>query len=608
MFSLRKILWDLLLVSLLLFCVFSSGANERTIDVVSASSSYFDLDYLASHIEEFNGVPVATMGIVNFSASTSMFEDFYLQSKEGSRLPVVVRPAGLTMPIKGSLVKVSGTVEFSHFEGGFFYLNASLVTVEKNVILIGWDGALREDVFWLLNQGLLPNLEALGKSGALVNVTVSDHHTDTKAGWTQILTGYRWWRTGIFSNTYWFHSIPLGYTIPERLENYFGKDQFVTGFIIGKFSHMEVVSGTGTSQTGLFTHQAPYANFPSQLDLVSNGERNATEVGSLDMQFIENNKSNHFFAFFHFADPDNAGHNPLGGENSTMYLDAIIKCDYWLGQILGELNALNMTQNTLVYVTADHGFDAPNGLWHEFAPNVFLATNDKGVTRNWGDQIDIAPTIYYGLGVWNETSFTPELDGYPLQVDLPAGEAAHRQTVLNDYAQIPEPSVTITNGGSDQTSRVVTFNAFGNNLAVVLLLLDNTLLADGPWIWNRNDSGTVNAQGSYILNTSNLSINSFHNVEILLFGEHGAVNSPMTKSMDFSVTLPSSTSPSPSGPHSPSPTPSPPPSASPTIEPTQPPAATPQSKEPATSADIFVAVGVVAAIIVVTAVELKRRK
>jgi hypothetical protein len=587
--------------------VFCSGAFERTGGVVSATYSYFDLGYLASHMADLKYISVATIGIVKFNASDSKFEDFCLQSKDGSKIMVVARSAGLALPADGSLVEVSGTVEYSNLQGGFFYLNASLITTEKNVILIGWDAALREDVFWLLNQGLLPNLEALGRSGALVNVTVSDHRTDTKAGWTQILTGYRWRKTGIFSNTYWFHSIPLGYTIPERLENHFGKDQIVTGFIVGKLNHMEVVNGTGSCPAGNFTHQAPYANFPSQLDVVSNGERDATVVGSLDLQFIENNTSNHFFAFLHFADVDNAGHNSLGGENSTMYLDAIVKCDYWLGRILGELNALNMTQNTLIYVTADHGFDVPYGLSHNFAPNIFLATNDSDVMRNWGDQVDIAPTIYYGLGLWNKLDFTPALDGYPLQVDLPAGEAEHRKAVLFNYAKIPEPSMTITSGGPDQTSRVVTFDVSDNNLAVVLLLVDDTLQTDGPWTWTHGDNGTVNVQGSYVLNTTGLSLGCSHNVKILLFDEHGAPGSPLTKSMNFSVAPP----PSPSSTQSETPSSNPTfsPNASPTTGTTQPLPIAPQVKEPATNAGIFVAVGVVVAtIIAVTVLVLKRWK
>lgn len=384
----------------------------RTEGAVLADNMYVDLSYLASHPLDFKGMPVATIGFVRFYASVYMFEDFFLECQTGERIPVVVRFAGLPAPEDLSLVEVSGKMEYSSLEGGFFYLNASAVTTKKNVILIGWDGVQRNHLFELLGKGVLPNLSSFVKGGALVNVTVSDHRTDTKAGWTQILTGYRWWRTGVFNNLYWFHSIPPGYSIPERVEQYFGKEHVSTGFITGKLGHMEAVNSTGSAATGTYTHEAIYSNLPSQVDVVNVGDRNASLVGPMALQFLENNTSNHFFTFFHFSDPDSAGHNQLsGGENSVLYEEAIIRCDYWLGQILDKLNTLNLTKNSLVYVTADHGFDE-GGYSHNNAPYVFLATNDKDVARD-GDQVDVAPTMYFGLGMWNVT-FNPELDGYPL--------------------------------------------------------------------------------------------------------------------------------------------------------------------------------------------------
>ena len=120
---------------------------------------------------------------------------------------------------------------------------------QKNVIVIGWDGVQRNHLYELLSRNLLPNLAAFASQGSLVNITVTDHGTDTKAGWTQILTGYKWWRTGVYNNVYWFHSIPAGYTIPERAENYFGRSQIITGFIVGKSFHMEITDGTYDTAT-----------------------------------------------------------------------------------------------------------------------------------------------------------------------------------------------------------------------------------------------------------------------------------------------------------------------------------------------------------------------
>jgi hypothetical protein len=440
-------------------------------------------------------------------------------------------------------------------------LAATEAAANTNVILLGWDGVQRNHLFELLDRGQMPNLSSFIQNGVIVNVTVSDHPTDTKAGWTQILTGYKWWRTGVFDNAIWFNSIPVGYTIPERLENIYGKNNIATAFIKGKVNHMETVNGTNTAQIGtpwsIYTNEAIYSNLPSELDVVSSGtldngvydsnnDRYADVVGPVAIQFLQNNSNNHFFAFFHFADPDHLGH--LYGENSVEYENGIKTCDSWLGQILTTLNTFNIAKKTLIYITADHGFD--EGLkTHYFAPYIFLATNDKNVTRN-GDEVDVAPTVYYGLGLWNQ-SFTPSLDGFPLQISLPAGEEEKRQSTLADTAAIPTPNMSITEGESPH--KTVTFSARDNNLAAVLLILDNRLKSNGPWSWTR--AGEVAATGSYTLNTASLSA-GLHTVKILAFDDHGAYNggiewypagggTPAMNSIDFYVENPTSPSPTP---------------------------------------------------------------
>ncbi len=387
----------------------------------------------------------------------------------------------------------------------------------KNVILIGWDGVQRNHLFELLNRSRLPNLAALVQQGAISNITTMDHGTDTKAGWTQVLTGCRWWRTGVFNNLYWFHGIPANYTIPERVENYFGKDNVATGFITGCYGHMEIWDRTGDAACGRYTQEAIYRNIPSTVDLCSEDERNASLVGPTALYFLDTYAKSRFFAFFHFSDPDNAGH--LGGENSDEYEQAIELCDNWLGHIVNRLDALNLTQKTLIYVTADHGFDEDK-YSHYRAPYTFLATNDKNVTRN-GDQVDVAPTVYYGLGMWSY-SFNPELDGYPLQLGLPEGVEQDRQ---NKLADATKPKVSIS--PNDATNAVgtinVTFTASDEYMSTVLLVTDNNSVISGPWIWRRNT--TVDVKGSYTWDIARLSSGS-HTLAVLAFDEHGADHGP----------------------------------------------------------------------------------
>lgn len=589
MLSLRK--RNILLLVALFFTLlprFGINVQSAKSDVVQpmgdsalANYKYVDLAYLASHLEEFKGVQVATAGTMRFYSSTHMFEDFWLQSRGNKSVPVVAGIFWFAPPREGALVKVSGTIEFSSIEGGFFYLNASSVTAEKNVILLGWDGVQRNHLFELIERGLMPNLVSFASGGKMVNVTVSDHATDTKAGWAQILTGYRWYRTGVFSNHYWFHSIPAGYTILERSENYFGQDELATAFITGKLKHMETVSGTGTTTGDYYSHEAIYGNLPSQVDVVSVGnedhDRPADGVGPLVLQFLENNTNGQFFAFFHFSDPDALGH--VYGENSVQYENGIEACDYWLGRILTELNALNMTQNTLIYLTSDHGFDE-GGFNHWYAPYIFLATNDKNVIRN-GDEVDVAPTVYYGLGLWNR-SFSPALDGYPLQVSLPVEEEQHRRDTLADASPIMKPSVSIISDPICQMNSIVTFNASDSNLVAVFLLVDKSLKADGPWIWNR--TGLVSAQGWYTISPTAMSV-GWHTVTIFAFDEHGASNGLSESNLDFYLQAPPPLvlwaphlpSPNSSSSSVSSPVSSPSPSSSPV--PSQEPAVTPEPKQ-----------------------------
>lgn len=79
------------------------------------------------------------------------------------------------------------------------------------------------------------------------------------------INGIQWWRTGVFNNMYWFRSIPANYTTLERVENYFGKNNLVTGFMVGKLYHMEIQDNTGDAANGTYTHEAIYRNLPSAI-------------------------------------------------------------------------------------------------------------------------------------------------------------------------------------------------------------------------------------------------------------------------------------------------------------------------------------------------------
>jgi predicted AlkP superfamily pyrophosphatase or phosphodiesterase len=261
-----------------------------------------------------------------------------------------------------------------------------------NVILIGWDGAQRDHLMECLERNELPNLKALSEEGALVSINITTGATDTKAGWTQILTGYDPEVTGVYSNRD-FSPIPEGYTIFERLENYFGDDDVVTIFIGGKRNNI----------------RKPYEKVKKHFDVYEVGLGEASNVGSLALELLERYKDKRFFAFFHFREPDIFGHRY--GENSDEYTYGMITNDEWLGIILAKLRELGLYERTYIYVTADHGFDEGKRS-HRNAPYIFLATNDPRVIRN-GDRKDIAPTILERFGL-DLNGIHPPLNGKPL--------------------------------------------------------------------------------------------------------------------------------------------------------------------------------------------------
>jgi hypothetical protein len=283
---------------------------------------------------------------------------------------------------------------------------------EFNVLVIGWDGVQRDHFYECYNQELsecpdgLPNLKELSNNN-IFNMTITNGATDTKAGWAQILTGLNAEKTGVYDNNY-FQAIPEGYSIFEKLENYF---DIVTFFIVGKGNHIGLFCEGEQSQSKknkIITEDFPWCNAKKAIDFSQNALGENENVGTLALEKIEEYKDNKFFGFIHFEDPDHTGHEY--GENSEEYTEQIVDDDHWLGQIIDKLKELGIYENTYIYVITDHGFDEGKS-GHSNAPYTFFATNDPNIVRS-GDRKDLTPTILkkYGLEL--------DVDGYPLDAEL----------------------------------------------------------------------------------------------------------------------------------------------------------------------------------------------
>jgi predicted AlkP superfamily pyrophosphatase or phosphodiesterase len=275
---------------------------------------------------------------------------------------------------------------------------------KRNAILISWDGAWREHVRDSLAQGKLENLARLAREGALVDIEVTGHPTDTKAGHAQMLTGYGPEVTGVYSNGK-FRPIPLGYSIFERLHQAFGRSGFTTIMLTGKAHNL------GSRGPDADTAGEPF--FLSRTAITEwDGDRirPARVVGLRALHHVARHADKgRFFLFIHFADADVSGH--VYGEASVEYEHALSECDAWLGKIMAEIESQKIDDRTLIYVSADHGFEKGSKR-HGGATHIFLGTNDPKVSRN-GEQRDIAPTVLEAMGV-DLSKIKPHLPGAAL--------------------------------------------------------------------------------------------------------------------------------------------------------------------------------------------------
>jgi len=314
----------------------------------------------------------------------------------------------------------------------------------QNVVLIGWDGAQRDHVNECLARNELPSLQRLIDGGKYVKIDV-EGKTDTKAGWSQILTGYYPEVTGVYSNGR-FQPVPEGLSLFERLEKHFGSDKFVTAAVIGKRAHCGEINpprkirldeqgkpvedaaqkarakkqpvqpgaarqpkGTIIEENGVkyrYIPGSPYLNMYKALEVWEIGLTQDERVGTRAIELLDKYKDKPFFFFVHFAEVDHSGHQR--GENSKEYNDALISNDLWTGRIMDKLKELGLADKTTIYVTADHGFNE-DAKGHGFAPYIFMATNNKAVCRD-GRRQDITPTILDDFGL-DLDKCEPKLDG-----------------------------------------------------------------------------------------------------------------------------------------------------------------------------------------------------
>lgn len=351
-----------------------------------------------------------------------------------------------------------------------FCFDPATPPAQRNAILFCWDGAQRDHVKECLAKGELPNLAALIKEGGMVNIDISGHATDTKAGHTQMLTGLDPDVTGVMSNSK-FKAFPTGYSVFERLEKQYGDESIVTLALTGKGHHVgscppataEQIAdakkqlaelpnanaapkkkknaaprakagrkkAAGSEVTGVAdpdaamlankkksaarqrlsqilqnTEGEPFYNMSKAID-VWDGEKSRTYTQVGPLMLGYLDKHGKQRFCAFFHFSDPDHMGHNHGENSKEYNQALIDCDKQLGECVKKLRALGVYEKTMVFVNADHGFDEGQTS-HKNAPYVYLAANTK--LAKAGHQRDVVPTILNEMGV-DVTKLEPKLKG-----------------------------------------------------------------------------------------------------------------------------------------------------------------------------------------------------
>lgn len=302
-----------------------------------------------------------------------------------------------------------------------------------SVLMIGWDGSRLAQIEKLLAAGELPNLKKLIENGSFIKVKVRDGRSDTKAGWTQIFTGYSAAVTGVHGNRD-YRPIPPGLTLFERLEGFFGPEIF-SGFISGKVNNIgargphricincksrfdgtqrktrwwdeESDAPPKEGKDKIFENREgePYLHAHKKMDLYRNNLGPAPKVAAVALETLQKIAERKFFLFVHFEEPDEQGH--LHREGSPEYLNAMKEADRWTGVLLAAV----ANRDVKIFILSDHGFN-PGENNHRDAPDTFWASNIAGLNGD-ADRRDFTPTILrlydFPLGL------DPPLNGRPLQ-------------------------------------------------------------------------------------------------------------------------------------------------------------------------------------------------
>lgn len=313
------------------------------------------------------------------------------------------------------------------------------ISEKPNIVIIMVD-ALRADHLksYGYHRDTSPFLSSLSESGKLISVeTMHSSCSESTCGILSVLTGKEY--ADIRSNS-------------THLGNILGVNGYRSSFILtgnhawGGLRSMydaDFLSDGESRKNYAVNDDAGIIDELKKLDLSSNQANflyfhlySAHELGLRHRQFNQFEPHQNTFkplARF-FTDEEELHQREINN-----YDNGILQADFFISQIFTQLEQQGILQNSIVYITSDHGeafgehghYGHTRFLYEEYTKVPLLIYDSLGkqhLNTSYATHIDIAPTILKSLGI--ETNL--ELKGLSLLESAPRNRITHHQSTIDN--------------------------------------------------------------------------------------------------------------------------------------------------------------------------------
>ena len=296
-------------------------------------------------------------------------------------------------------------------------------TTQPNLILITLD-TLRADALGIYGQEKRPSphIDQLGKEGVLFEHAMTTN-PETLPSHASILTGQWPHHHGVRANA--------GFILPEAkltLAEILKEEGYRTAAEIAApvlRKETRITQGF-THQRGALSRNVTLKSVPTQHDSEKPMTRDGADITDRALEFMQRYGNDPFFLWLHYFDPHNPYYAPQefrGRFKDSPYHAEVAYVDNQIGRLLEGLRMLDLDENTVIALTADHGegLDEHGEPTHSYfvynstmrVPLILWAPEQlKGGNRisSLARTIDILPTVLELLGV----EAPPEIDGQSL--------------------------------------------------------------------------------------------------------------------------------------------------------------------------------------------------